>query len=278
MNPLAVPSPRWSAPSLLALSSDGRLALHVHEGALRLESGARTGSTDPVAARALMPSEHVVAAALVKGSAWLIVHARTGHWLYRFDPDGAAVEPALSLGELGESVAMSVTREGVALALIEGVRAVLVQEHGASVEVTDLGPAAADRRVLLAGRGVVERQGRQLLFRRSSAIAPLVLPPELDGAVLCSGGLVLDGTAAVLELEEAGKRTLLMLEPHGGGVRGKFRLGEAAVLAIAERKGLVVLGRGTHLALLDLRSGRCVGERLLGKPARAAAIDANGTT
>jgi hypothetical protein len=80
----------------------------------------------------------------------------------------------------------------------------------------------------------------------------------------------------LVEIESSGQRTALVFGLRRGELRSRIRLGEARIMAIAERKGLVVLGRGAHLALLDLRAGRCTGERIMPAPVAAAAIDAHG--
>jgi len=87
---------------------------------------------------------------------------------------------------------------------------------------------------------------------------------------------VFDGAGAMIEVEAAGARTALVYELGRGALRSRARLGDGRILAVAERHGMLVLGRGAHVALLDLRAGCCVGERVLGAPPVAGAIDADG--
>jgi len=220
--------------------------------------------------RVLMRGARARALALVEGEAWVIVEDGGEHTLHRFDAAGDPLEPALPLGRLGANLRIAATRVGVHSALIEGDRAVFVREQ----VVEDLGERGRDRRVLIGGRGVAERRGGALVFRRTGTIA---LPGDLTAAVVVSGAMVFDGSAALIELERTSHRTAVVVDPRRGGVHTRIRLGEAAILAVAERKGLVVLGRGAHVALFDLRAGRCVGERILPAPVRASAIDADGT-
>jgi hypothetical protein len=213
--------------------------------------------------------ERARAIALVEGEAWVVVEDGGEHTLRRFDAAGDPIEPALQLGRLGANLRLAATRVGVRSALIEGDRAAFVREQ----VIEDLGERGRDCRVLIGGRGVAERSGGALVFRRTGAIT---LPGDLAAAAVVSGAMVFDGSAALIELDRAGHRTAVVFDLRRGAVHTRIRLGEAAILAVAERRGLIVLGRGAHVALCDLRAGRCVGERILPAPVRACAIDADG--
>jgi len=243
----------------VAMSHDGARVLVDDDELVRFADG-----------RVLMRSVRARALALVEGEAWVVVEDGAEHTLHRFDAAGDPLEPVLQLGRLGANLRITATRVGVRSALIEGDRAVFVREQ----VVEELGARGRDRRVLIGGRGVAERSGGALVFRRTGTIA---LPSDLAAAVVVSGAMVFDGSAALIELERTSHRTAVVVDPRRGVVHTRIRLGEAAILAVAERKGLVVLGRGAHVALFDLRAGRCVGERILPAPVRACAIDADGT-
>jgi hypothetical protein len=253
------PAKSTSVDVMVAISHDGGRALVTDGEVVRFADG-----------RALMRGARACALALVEGEAWIVVEDAGQHALRRFDAAGDPLEPALRLGPLGGDVRITATRIGVRSALIEGDRAVYVREQA----VEELGARGRARRVLLGGRGVAERRGGALVLRRAGAIA---LPGDLAAAAIVGGAMVLDGGAALLELERAGCRTAIVLDLRRGAVHSRLRLGEAAILAVAERTGLVVLGRGAHVALCDLRAGRCTGERILPAPVRACAIDADGT-
>jgi len=253
------PGPHAAAGVLVAMSHDGARAVVADGDRVWLAEG-----------RELMRGVHASALALVEGEAWIVVEDGGDHALRRFDTGGEPLEPSLRLGPLGGDIRIAATRIGVRSALIEGDRAVYVREQ----EVEELGPRGRDRRVLIGGRGVAERRGGVLVLRRTGAI---VLPGDLAAAALVGGEMVLDGCAALLELERAGCRTAVVLDLRRGAVHTRIRLGEAAILAVAERAGMIVLGRGAHIALCDLRAGRCTGERILPAPVRACATDADGT-
>jgi len=244
---------------MVAMSHDGGRVLVADGEAVRFADG-----------RVVMSGERARAIALVDSEAWIVVEDGGEHTLRRFDAAGDPLEPALRLGRLGANLRLTATRIGVRSALIEGDRAVFVREQA----VEELGERGRDRRVLIGGRGVAERSGGALVFRRTGTIA---LPGDLAAAAVVGGAMVFDGSAALIELERAGHRTAVVFDLRRGAVHTRIRLGEAAILSVAERKGLVVLGRGAHVALCDLRAGRCVGERILPAPVRACAIDADGT-
>lgn len=248
-----------NADVMVAMAHDGARVLVADGEFVRFADG-----------RVLMRGVRARALALVEGEAWVVVEDGGEHTLHRFDVAGDPLEPVLQLGRLGANLRIAVTRVGVRSALIEGDRAVFVREQA----VEELGERGRDRRVLIGGRGVAERSGGALVFRRTGAIT---LPGDLAAAAVVGGAMVFDGSAALIELERTGHRTAVVFDLRRGTVSTRIRLGEAAIVAVAERKGLVVLGRGAHVALCDLRAGRCVGERILPAPVRACAIDADGT-
>ncbi|MCW5803938.1 MAG: hypothetical protein KIT31_16305, partial [Deltaproteobacteria bacterium] len=249
---------------ILAISHDGKRTL-VRDGEVLLLDGAP-----------LIQVPGTVAAALLDGATWIVTEAEGEHTLHRFD-GGEPAGPPHALGRLGDGVTLAATRIGMRSALIEGECGVFVREREGQLVVEALGKHGRDRRVLIGGRGVASRRGGELAFLRAGVLGALALLDELAAAATVTGGaIVLDGAGALIELEANRRRCALLFELRGGSVMARFSLGEARILAIAERKGLAVLGRDAHVALLDLRAARCVGERILPAPVAACAIDADG--
>ncbi len=216
----------------------------------------------------------VVAAAVLGGAVWLVTHAAEGHVLHRFHPSGARVAAPHTLGELGEDVVIAANRLGARVALIEGEHGVVVRERDGELAIESLGARTGERRVLVGTRGVAERCGAAIKLR-SGAMPPLALPPDLVRSTIGAAAVVLDGTALLLELVTRNATTVVVYDLRRAAATCKrIRIGDARVLAIAELAGVVVLGRGSHVALLDVRVGRCIGERILAAAATGCAIDA----
>jgi ATPase family protein associated with various cellular activities (AAA) len=256
----------WIRQPVAAMSADGGHLVVGDGSEVRIAGGAT-----------LIDAAGVVAAGAVEGGTWIVSAGEGGHRLHRFDRAGTALGAAVALGDLGEDLAITTLRSGGRRALIEGRRAVAVNEDDGRVTVEPLGERSRDRRVLIGGRGVAERRGPTLSWLRRGALPGFALPFDLTAATVVGGAMVLDGAAAVIEIERAGQRTALVYDVRRSEVRSRIRLGDAAIVAVAERKGLVVLGRGASLAMLDLRAGCCVGERMLSGPLAACAIDSQGT-
>jgi len=250
---------------LVAMAADGKRAIAGDGDLIRFVGG-----------QAVMSAAGVVGAAVLDGAVWIVTEDRGEHTLHRFDHAGASMGPPAALGALGEDVTLEVTRRGLRSALIEGERGLYVREEGERITTDELGRWTRDRRVLMGGRGVMERRDGALVFRRPGG-ASLALPRDLASGRVVGGALVLDGAAALIEIEAAGERTALTYHLARGALRSRARLGEGRILAVAERHGMLVLGRGAHVALLDLRAGCCVGERAFASPPAAAAIDADAT-
>src|SRR5262249_43205341 len=122
-----------------------------------------------------------------------------------------------------------------------------------------------------------ERRGMALVTAQPTTLPALAIPVDAAPSTVRGGALVLDGAAAMIELEVRGKRQLLMYDLRRGTVMTRVRLGDAAVVAVAEKRGIVLLGRGSHVARLDLRAGSCTSERILPAPFHAIAVDADGS-
>jgi ATPase family associated with various cellular activities (AAA) len=256
----AIPHP------VATMSADGGHVVITEGDAVRITGGA-----------VLLDAAGVVAAGAVDGATWIVTADGGVHHLHRFDRAGTPAGPAVALGELGGDVAISTVRVGARTALVEGARAVLVSERDGELTIEPLGERGRDRRILIGGRGVAERRGPALAWLRRGAVAGFALPFDLTGAVVTGGTMVLDGAAALVELDRHGQRVAIVYDVRRGEVRSRIRLGEASIMAVAERKGVIVLGRGASVAMFDLRAGCCVGERILPAVLAACAIDSQGS-
>ncbi len=268
IEPAAVPDVATSLPpeGPLALSACGNLAIEHIAGELRIAGGA-----------ALAPARTVIAAAALDRAIWTVIHHGAAYALLRFDDDGRRLGEAQPLGALGDQVEIAATRRGARAALIEGSEcAVLVRERESQVSVEALGARGRDRRVLVGSRGVLDRRGRELVVPGHASLPALVLPGDLASAIVVGGGAILDGAAVLIELAHRSQRQLLAYHLRDGALWRRVRLGDARVVAIAERRGLVVLGRGAHIALLDVRAGGCACERILAAPPGRVLVDAEG--
>src|SRR5262245_4910423 len=136
-----------------AMSGDGTLAVVTDGDAVRIAGGS-----------VLCGAAGVVGAGAVDGGTWIVTDDGE-HQLHRFDRSGAPLG-SVALGRLGDGVAMATLRTGLRAALIEGQHAVMVTERDGELAVEPLGARGADRRVLVGGRGVIERRAAQLAWLR----------------------------------------------------------------------------------------------------------------
>ncbi|NVB77449.1 MAG: hypothetical protein HOV81_03560, partial [Kofleriaceae bacterium] len=241
-----------SAQSQVALSADGRHTLVIAGGVASLDG--------------VHLADGSIAGALVDGAVWLVRDGEVARW----DLTGAAIGApvAVDVGT-GDVVQVSATRIGARELLIETARAaMIVRERAGALVVDGLGVRTGDRRVLIAGRGALDRRGH--------AIGAYQLPANLAEGRVVSGALVLDGAAVTLEIEHRGGRSLVVYDARRGQIRNRVRLGDAVVMATTERRGPVVIGKDRHLALLDLKTGQCTHERIFAAPVAAVAASANG--
>jgi hypothetical protein len=268
IEPAAVPEvpPSFAPEGPLALSACGNLAIEHIGGVLRIAGGA-----------ALAPAKTAIAAAALDRAIWVVVRHGAAHALLRFDDDGRSLGEAQPLGALGDEVEIAATRRGARAALIEGSkRAMLVRERESQLSVEALGARGRDRRVLVGSRGVLDRRGRELVVPGHASLPALALPGDLESAIVVGGGAILDGATVLIELAYRSQRQLLAYHLRGGALWRRIRLGGARVVAIAEQRGLVVLARGAHIALLDVRAGGCACERILAAPPGRVLVDAEG--
>jgi hypothetical protein len=132
------------------------------------------------------------------------------------------------------------------------------------------GPAGADVAIPLTGRRWVTASGARVT-------APSGLSCELAaGARIADGAVVLDGTAAVFAVERPGGRELAVV----GLSSGRLQLQRAippGMLRAAARRGLVtLLVEPRRFAVIDLRSGRVLGEVACERDVADFAIDPDG--
>ena len=246
----------------VALSGDGRHLVMIRGGALHIDG---------------VPTEiSAAAAALLDREVWCVSREPDGHWLERLSFDGERIGAATQLGDLGSAVRLAVSRHGVH-ALVTGERELELRAHRGGITIGDLGRRERDPRILVPGRGVLERRGNVLVLLRAGTRAELslALPDDLRESSVSSGATLLDGAAIVIETAARGQHVLLTYDARRGELRSRVRIGDASVLAIAERACVAVIGHERHLALLDLRAGRCRCERVLDTPVRSVAVDAD---
>ena len=259
-----LPARELSSPPLIAMSASGHRLVRVVGGVAYLGDQRLADGT--------------VAVAVLDGAVWLVCARDGGHALCRFDDAGGALGEPLALGALGppgRPVAIAATRSGARHALIEG-------EHG-DVEIRDRGELQIDplgcphegRRVLLGAHGVFERRG-ELVAPCHGGHAAWPLPADVRGAVLAGGALIFDGAAALAVLDARAGRHVVVYDPRTRALRFRARIGDARVLAIAERRGTVLLGSERHLAVLDPRTGRCSHERIVAGRVAGAAVACDG--
>jgi broad-specificity NMP kinase len=247
---------------VLALSADGTHLARVHRGELFVDDK-RSEITG------------AVSVAVLDHSVWCITRDELGSRLERVNFDGRRIDTATALGSLGGHVRLAAARRGMH-ALVSGERELELKGLGGGIAVTELGARARNARILVPGRGVLERRGGSLVLLRAGTVAELslTLPVELCDAVIEDGAVLLDGAMIAIELAARDQHIVLTYDARRGALQSRVRISDAAVLAIAERAGVVVIGRDRHLALVELRGGRCRYERVLATPVCSVAIDA----
>ena len=200
---------------------------------------------------------HVVAIAMVGGQ---LRRDSSDGVLHR---EGAA---SIALGELTGEITIVGSHRA---ALIESDRRCVLVRDGA---VEELGARTADRRILVGAR-VAERRGAAIRLGQME----LGIPGDLVASRIAASAVVLDGSTLLVELVGATSATVLLYSLRQGKLNARIRIGESRVAAAADRAGVIVLARGEHIALLDLREGRCTAERILTSPVAACAIDEAAT-
>jgi len=213
----------------------------------------------------------VVAAAVVSGQIWGVT--RDGE-LCRFAADGTELCAPVAIGELLGDVTIVGVARGARAALIESEQwcAVVREREDGSCAVEELGARTADRRILVAAR-TAERRGACIRLGQLE----LALPGDLVGTRIGASAVVLDGSTLLVELVGAASSTVVLYNLRQGRLNARIRIGESRVVAVADRAGIIVLARGEHVALLDVREGRCTAERILTSLVAACAIDEVGT-
>jgi hypothetical protein len=161
--------------------------------------------------------------------------------------------------------------------ILHGPRSLeLRAEPGGNLQVRrlDLAPAPI---VPLGPRSWIEQRGPDLLVRRpDGSTLPLRLGGVLD-ATLVGGSPLVDGSLAALELCSRGAGRVVVVELERGEPILRAALGGAALVAYAERLGHAVLQHDRHrLTVLDLVTGRSLGQHCSRRPIRRVAVDASG--
>src|SRR3569623_1500386 len=213
----------------------------------------------------------VVAAAVVSGQIWGVT--RDGE-LCRFAADGTELCAPVAIGELLGDVTIVGVARGARAALIESEQwcAVVREREDGSCAVEELGARTAERRILVAAR-TAERRGACIRLGQLE----LALPGDLVGTRIGASAVVLDGSTLLVELVGAASATVVLYNLRQGRLNARIRIGESRVDAVEDRAGIIVLARGEHVALLDVREGRCTAERVLTSLVAACAIDEVGT-
>ena len=173
--------------------------------------------------------------------------------LERFDPSGARIGAPCSLPVGAGSLIAAAA--GTAAALWTSSPAIALLDEGGVIKTM---PApATDLALPLTGRRWVTATGARV-------VAPSGLSCELEpGTRVLAGAIVLDGTAAAILTERTGGRALVVV----GLANGRLQLRQpvpSAPLRVAARRGLVAaLVEQRTIVVLDLRSGRVLGELAL---------------
>jgi hypothetical protein len=207
-------------------------------------------------------------AAVVSGQVWCIACDGT---LHRYTAAGAELGTS-AIGAGASEVSIMGTARGPRAALIETEhKSVIVREEGAAIDVTELGANGSDRAVLIGTRAA-ERRGANMRLGTSE----IAIPNELRAARIGASAVVLDGSTLLVEMVGAACSTIVQYSMRNLRVTGRVRIGHSRVVAVADRAGVVVISRENHIALLDLRAGRCTAERILNSAVAACAIDEQG--
>ncbi|HSN29730.1 MAG TPA: hypothetical protein VLT45_25760, partial [Kofleriaceae bacterium] len=211
-----------------------------------------------------------VAATAVGGQVWAVMAEGA---LCRFRADGTELGAPLPLGALAGEITIVGSTRGPRAVLVESDRwcAVIRERDDGSCAVDELGARTPDRRVLVGARAA-ERRGAGVRLGQME----LAIPADLVAARIGASAVVMDGSTLLIEMVGATSATVMLYSLRQGKLNARIRIGESRVVAVAERTGLTVLARGEHIALLDVREGRCIAERILMSPVAACAIDEVG--
>jgi hypothetical protein len=257
--PQSLPTTRSCAP-FVALMSDGAVVTG-EDHAIRI--GDR---------RVVVPAG-VVTATVVGGQVWVVTR---GGALRRYGVDGSAVGAPLAIGDLVSDVTIVATSRGPRAALIESEHwcALIRERDDGTCSVEVLGAGTADRRILIGTRTGERAHHAAIRIGRME----LPIPADLVHARVGASGTILDGSTLLVELVSRANTTVVLYSLRNGTPSTRIRIGESRVVAIAERANIAVLARGSHVALLDMRAGRCTAERILTSSVVACAIEDNGAS
>ncbi|HTL35874.1 MAG TPA: hypothetical protein VL326_22245, partial [Kofleriaceae bacterium] len=214
----------------------------------------------------------IVTATVVGGQVWVVTRE---HALRRYAADGTELAPPMPLAALAGEITIVGTQRGPRAAVIESEHwcAVIRERDDASCAIEELGARTADRKILVGTR-TGARQGASIRLGQLE----LAIPADLASARIGGSAVVLDGSTLLVELVGTASSTLMLYSLRHGRLNARIRIGESRLAAVAERANLTVLARDEHVALLDLRVGRCTAERILTRRVAACAIDELGAT
>jgi len=206
----------------------------------------------------------IATATVVGGQVWVVT--RDGA-LHRYAANGKELG-ATALAELAGEVTIVGVHRAPRAALIESEHwcALIRERDDGSCVVEELGARTADRRILVAAR-TAERRGACIRLGQLE----LAVPADLASARIGASAVVLDGSALLVELVGSASSTIVLYSLRQGRLNTRIRIGESRVAAVADRAGHTVLVRREHVALLDVREGRCIAERILTSPVAACA-------
>jgi AAA+ superfamily predicted ATPase len=234
--------------SSLSFTRNGRALVTVDEGAVTIvdiASGVARTITAPAARAAVGFPDQV----------WIAADAR----LSRYTLGGEPID-SIALVEDPHAALVGAAVGAPAAVWTAATPVAIVEERGALVPIERAGARVV---APLTGRRWVTSIG-------SRVMAPSGLSCELGtGAQIIAGAIVHDGAAVALVAEHAAARELVVVGLASGRVQLRRPLHVDAVRIAPRRGAAAMLVEPDHLVLLDLRSGRAVGELAC----RSAVID-----
>jgi hypothetical protein len=242
----------------LAFSRDGRTLIELDADAISIiEPGG--GTTVRIA------FTHVHAAVAFADQIW-VAHGRAPQ-LSRITRDGRPLGRSAVLAEAEDAWLIAAPVGPAAAMWTARPRQMWIDEGGA---LTAQPAPSSDIVIPLTGRRWVTATGARV-------VAPSGLACELDaGARILGGAVIQDGTAAAMIVARAAGRELVVISLANGRPQLRQPIASAPV-RVAVRRGLVAIrAELRRIALLDLRSGRVIGEISSGEDILDFALDPDG--
>jgi hypothetical protein len=194
-----------------------------------------------------------------------VAHGRTPE-LSRFGISGARIDVAHALSDVdGELIAAAGSTPA---AVWTGRPALAIAEENGAMRISSA--PVGDVVVPLTSR-------RWIIANGARVMVPSGLSCELDaGARVTTGAVVFDGTALLALVERPQGRDLTVIGLSNGRPQLRQAIGGAA-LRVAARRGLVAVQvESQRLGILDLRSGRLLGEIVRDELIADFALDPDG--